>query len=51
MVMEEVKVKLLHALEQNQRISTGALATMLNVTEKEVKEMIRELEEAKIILG
>ena len=49
--MEEVKVKLLHALEQNQRISTMALATMLNVTEKEVEEMIRELEEAKSILG
>lgn len=51
MVMEDVKVKLLHALEQNHRLPTRALATMLNVKEKEVKEMIRELEEAKIILG
>ena len=49
--MDDVKLKLLHALEQNHRLSARTLATMLNVKEKEVEEMIRELEEAKIILG
>ncbi len=49
--MEDVKTKLLQALEQNHRISIKTLATMLNLSEKEVKEMIQELEEAKVILG
>ncbi|HHT47612.1 MAG TPA: Lrp/AsnC family transcriptional regulator [Firmicutes bacterium] len=38
-------------MEQNNRIGTRALATMLNIPEKEVEEMIKELEENKVILG
>lgn len=49
--MEDVKIKLLQALEQNQRISTQTLATMLNMEEGEVLKIIAELEEAKVILG
>ena len=49
--MEDIEVKLLKAMEQNNRIGTRALATMLNIPEKEVEEMIKELEENKVILG
>ena len=49
--MEDDKVKLLKAMEQNNKISTRTLATMLNIPEKEVEEMIKELEEDKVILG
>lgn len=49
--MEELKIRLLQALEQNHRISLKALATMLDREEKEVKGIIQEMEEAKIILG
>ncbi|RJX26199.1 MAG: Lrp/AsnC family transcriptional regulator [Dethiobacter sp.] len=49
--MDDVKVRLLQALEQNHRITTKALATMLNLPEKEVKGMIKELEDVKVILG
>ncbi|NMB42363.1 MAG: Lrp/AsnC family transcriptional regulator [Firmicutes bacterium] len=49
--MDDVKVRLLQALEQNHRITTKALATMLNITEIKVKEMVEELEEAGLILG
>lgn len=49
--MEDVKIRLLQVLEQNHRVSTKTLATMLKVSEEEVKEMIKEMEEAKIILG
>ncbi len=49
--MDDMKIKLLQALEQNHKISIKTLATMLKISEKEVKEMIEELEEAKIILG
>lgn len=49
--MEEIKVRLLQVLEQNHRVSTKTLATMLKISDEEVKEMIKEMEEAKIILG
>ncbi len=49
--MEDNKVKLLKAMEQNNKISPGTLATMLSVSEKEVQKMIRELEDDKVILG
>lgn len=49
--MEDVKIRLLQVLEQNHRVSAKTLATMLKVSEEEVKEMIKEMEEAKIILG
>jgi DNA-binding Lrp family transcriptional regulator len=49
--LEDIEVKLLKAMEQNNRIGTRALATMLNIPEKEVEEMIKELEENKVILG
>lgn len=49
--MEDVKIRLLQVLEQNHRVSTKTLATMLKVSEEEVKKMIKEMEEAKIILG
>jgi len=49
--MEDIKIRLLQVLEQNHRVSTKTLATMLKVSEEEVKEMIKEMEEAKIILG
>ena len=49
--MEDVKLKLLHALEQNHRIATKTLATMLNVEESEIQKIIKELEDVKIILG
>jgi len=49
--MDDIKVRLLQALEQNHRITTGALATMLDLTENEVKNIIKELEDVKIILG
>ena len=49
--MEDVKIKLLQALEQNQRISTQTLATMLNVEEGEVLKIISDLEDAKVVMG
>ena len=49
--MEDVKLKLLHALEQNHRIATKTLATMLNVEEADIQRIIKELEDVKIILG
>lgn len=49
--MEDNVLKLLKAMEQNNKIGTRALATMLNIPEKEVKKMIKELEENKVILG
>ncbi len=49
--MDDVKIRLLQTLEQNHRVTTKTLATMLKLTEDKVKEMIKELEEAKIILG
>lgn len=51
MLVDDLKIKLLQALEQNHRISTGTLATMLNLPEKEVNDMIREMEDVKVILG
>lgn len=50
-VLEDDKVKLLKAMEQNNKISTRTLATMLNIPEKEVEEMIKELEGNNVILG
>lgn len=49
--MDDKEVKLLKAMEQNNKISTRTLAMMLNIPEKEVEEMIKELEEKKVILG
>lgn len=49
--MEDIKIRLLQALEQNHRISTKTLATMLNVEEEAIFELIKELEDVKIILG
>ncbi len=49
--MEDLKIKLLHALEQNHRIATKTLATMLNVEETEIQNLINELEDVKVILG
>ncbi len=49
--MDDVKIRLLQTLEQNHRVTTKALATMLKLSEEEVKEMIKELEEANVILG
>lgn len=49
--MEDLKLNLLHALEQNHRIKTQTLATMLNVSEAEIQGIIKELEDVKIILG
>jgi DNA-binding Lrp family transcriptional regulator len=50
-VMDDKEVKLLKAMEQNNKISARTLAMMLNISEKEVEEMIKELEEKKVILG
>lgn len=49
--MEDLKIKILQALEQNHRITPKILATMFNAKEDEVLKIIREMEEAKIILG
>jgi len=49
--MDSVKTRLLKVLEQNHRIETKALATMFNITVEEVKALIKELEEEKVILG
>ncbi len=49
--MDDIKVRLLQALEQNHRITTCTLATMLDLPENEVKNIIKELEDVKIILG
>ncbi|MEW5921194.1 MAG: Lrp/AsnC family transcriptional regulator [Bacillota bacterium] len=49
--MESIKLKLLQALEQNHRITGKTLATMFNVTEDEILKNIKELEDAKVILG
>ncbi len=49
--MDDKEVKLLKAMEQNNKISTRTLAMMLSISEKEVEEMIKELEEKKVILG
>lgn len=43
--------RLLELLEQNARISTADLATILDVTEEEVKAEIKALEDDKIICG
>lgn len=48
---EDLKTKILKALEQNQRITAKTLATMFNATEAEILQIIREMEEAKVILG
>lgn len=50
-VMDDVKVRLLETLEQNPRITIRALTTMLNLSETEVRAMIKELEESRLILG
>ena len=50
-VMDDKEVKLLKAMEQNNKISARTLAMMLNISEKEVEEMIKELEEKNVILG
>lgn len=49
--MEDIKIRLLQILEQNPRITTRTLATMLKLTEEEVKKMIKDLEEANVIMG
>ncbi|MGI6308338.1 MAG: Lrp/AsnC family transcriptional regulator [Dethiobacteria bacterium] len=49
--MDDVKTRLLQVLEQNHKIGTKTLATMFNITEEKVEELIGELEEEKIILG
>ena len=49
--MEGIKIRLLQVLEQNQRIEMKTLATMFNISEDEVKKLIEELEEEKVILG
>lgn len=50
-VMEDLRLTLLHALEQNHRIKIKTLATMLNVAEAEIQNIIKELEDVKVILG
>lgn len=50
-VLEEIKLKLLQALEKNHRVTTATLATMFNREEDEIISTIRELEENKVILG
>jgi DNA-binding Lrp family transcriptional regulator len=47
----DIKKRLLQVLEQNHKITTKTLATMFEITETEVKEIIKELEEGKVILG
>jgi DNA-binding Lrp family transcriptional regulator len=47
----DIKKRLLQVLEQNHKITSKTLATMFEITETEVKEIIKELEEAKVILG
>jgi len=49
--VDDVKIRLLQTLEQNHRVTTKTLATMLKLTEDDVKQMIKEMEEARIILG
>ena len=49
--MEDLRLTLLHALEQNHRIKIKTLATMLNVAEAEIQNIIKELEDVKVILG
>jgi DNA-binding Lrp family transcriptional regulator len=49
--MDDVKTRLLQVLEQNHKTGTKTLATMFNITEEKVEELIGELEEEKIILG
>ena len=49
--MEDLRLTLLHALEQNHRIKIKTLATMLNVEEAEIQNIIKELEDVKVILG
>ncbi len=49
--MEDLKINLLYALEQNNRISIKALATMFNMQEAEIPNIIKELEDVKVILG
>jgi len=51
MALDDIKVRILRALEQNHRITISALATMLNMQEDEIKQIIQELEDVKIILG
>lgn len=43
--------RLLHILEQNPRLSNAEIATMLGITEEEVKQQIRLYEESGVIKG
>lgn len=43
--------KLLSLLETNPRLSDGEIAVMLNITEEEVKEKIRDYEQSGVIKG
>jgi len=47
---KELQRQLLHLLEENSRHDLSTLAGLLNCSEETVAEMIRELEEKKIIL-
>ena len=49
--MDDLKIRLLRALEQNHRISTRTLAVMLDLPEQEIECLINELEESGVILG
>lgn len=48
--MSELKQKILELLKEDARHSADVIATMLDVTEQEVKQAITELEQEKVIV-
>lgn len=51
MKMDKTTEKLIKLLEENARYSIAELSSMLNISETEVRSLIRRLEDEKIICG
>ncbi|MCD8501761.1 MAG: Lrp/AsnC family transcriptional regulator [Bacillaceae bacterium] len=49
--MEQKKHEILQLIENNARIPVDTIAKMVDLTEEETASIIKELEEAKVILG
>lgn len=49
--MNQKTTEILHILEKNGRVSLPALAKMVNLPEEEVKGIVQQLEEDRVILG
>ncbi|MBU8905359.1 Lrp/AsnC family transcriptional regulator [Desertibacillus haloalkaliphilus] len=49
--MESKDIEILHIIEENGRVSLSTLAKMVDLTEDEVKQILKKLEDKKVILS